>query len=293
MPGPNQTPGASGAVAVTRLLVPIDDSRASASAIELAAWIAERTRQETTPPPTVQIDLLHVVNVAEPTGQWLADLGGLFGREPRVVSEAYATLARQRGARILDDAVARCREAGAIATGHLEVGNVVDSISRRGADADLLILGLRGESGERFAREAGRTEMVVARAPISTLVIPAGLERIEGIALGYDQSDGSHEALAMAVRLATALMVPIQAFAVGLPDVDFAAARKLVPPGVAFTSHHFTGDPHEVLPAQAVRHRCNVLALGYRGRSRLKDTLLGRTTEWLIGNVDLGILAAR
>ena len=293
MIAPNQTREAPRATALTRLLVPIDDSRASASAIELVAWIAERTRRESMRPGAVEIDVLHVVNVAEATGQWVTDLGGLLGREPLVVSEAYAALARERGRRLVDEAVARCRQLGATATGHLEIGNVVESICRRSADSDLLILGLRGESSERFAREAGRTEVVVARAPISTLVVPAGLERIDGIALGYDGSDGSHRALEISLRLASALMVPVQAFAVGLPQVDFAPVRSIVPSGIAFTTHHFPGDPHEVLPAQAARHGCNVLALGYRGRSRLKDTFLGRTTEWLIGNVDLGILAAR
>ena len=170
-----------------------------------------------------------------------------------------------------------------------------DLFERRAARTDLVVVGLRGESGDRFPwHEAGTTERIVARVPVSTLVAPATMDRIDAIALGYDGSEGSRRALEATVRLARLTNVPVHVIAVGHPDEDFAEVeRELSAGGIAYATHHVDGQPREALPAEAKRHGCNVLALGYRGRSQLKDTFLGRTTEWLIGKVDMGLLVAR
>ena len=46
-------------------------------------------------------------------------------------------------------------------------------------------------------------------------------------------------------------------------------------------------------PAIAKELGCDLIALGYRGRSRVRDIFLGRTTEWMIGQVPIAILVAR
>ena len=289
----------------TRLLVPIDESPWSASAVELALWIAgeARTRYQaalladttTGGRSPVEIEALHVVAVAQVSGRWIEDLTGLLGFEPVVVPQQVEAFYRERGQKRLDAVLARASAFAVPARGTLVTGNVVDTICARAASSDLVVMGLRGETEERFPGQGGATtERVMRRSPVSTLVVPQGMGQIRSIALGYDGSDGARRALRSTAHLAELLGTEVHMICVGLAPSDLGEAEELLrAAGVRVTVHRIDGEPQEALPNEAAKNGCDLLALGYRGRSAIKDMFLGRTTEWLVGQVDMGILVAR
>ena len=103
--------------------MPIDESPWSASAVDLALWIAEqsRTRYEallvadparTGPSRSpVEIEALHVVGVTQVSGRWIEDMAGLLGFEPVVVPEQVEAFYRDRGKKLLDAVLARATAA--------------------------------------------------------------------------------------------------------------------------------------------------------------------------------------
>lgn len=273
------------------ILVAIDESEWSNAAIELALWICQRGGRQT------RLTGLHVVGVTQTQGRLLEDISGMLGFEPVVVPKKVEDYYMDRGRRLVSDFEARCTEAGVEHRGVLEKGPIVDTICHHAAASDVVIIGLRGETEERVPGQGGGTaHRVVRNAQVSCLVVPRGLHTITGIALGYDASDGAGRALRAAAHLAEVCGAEVHAIHVGpvTPDDPLETARnKLGALGDDLHLLHVDGEPHEVLPATAAQVGCNVLALGYRGRSALKDIFLGRTTEWLIGRVDLGMLVAR
>jgi nucleotide-binding universal stress UspA family protein len=289
----------------TRLLVPIDESPWSASAVDLALWIAEQSRSRygaalvadparTGPARSpVEIEALHVVGVTQVSGRWIEDMAGLLGFEPVVVPEQVEAFYRHRGQKLLDGVRARATAAAVPARFTLVTGNVADTICAHAASSDLVVIGL--ETEERFPGQGGAvTERVVRKAPVSTLVVPQGMARIRSLALGYDGSDGARRALRSTAHLAELLGADVHVICVGVSPPDLAdAEEQLRSVGVRVAVHRVDGEPQEALPNEAAKNGCDVLALGYRGRSALKDIFLGRTTEWLVGQVDLGILVAR
>jgi nucleotide-binding universal stress UspA family protein len=120
------------------------------------------------------------------------------------------------------------------------------------------------------------------------------MARIRSMALGYDGSDGARRALRSTAHLAELLGTDVHMICVGTAPPDLGEAEaELRAAGAKVTVHRIDGEPQEALPNEAVKNGCDLLALGFRGRSALKDMFLGRTTEWLVGQVDLGILVAR
>lgn len=276
----------------TRILVPLDESSWSRSAAEVAIWIARRGGR------SVHLVGLHVVNVTQIRGRLLEDLGGLLGFEPVVVPDQVERHYVHRGERLLARFGEVCEAAGVPWRTVLDRGPVADRLVHHGDQHDLVVMGLRGETEERFPGQGGGSaERVLRKAASSTLVVPRDQHAISGLVLGFDGSAGAGRALRAVSRLAEIVDVPVHAIHVAdeAPDPDplAEAAAHLAHLGLRHTTARLAGEPQEVLPSEAVRIGFDTLGLGYRGRSRLKDVFLGRTTEWLVGHVPVAMLVAR
>jgi len=278
----------------TRILIAIDESPWSVAATSLAGWIADRS---TAP---LSLSLLHVVNVSHFRGKLLQDLSGLLGFEPVLVPAQVEEHYKRRGLSLLSRQRATLSGCGAEVATILAQGGVIERIAHHSAAADLLIMGAHGETQAAFpSRSTGGAERVVARSPISVLTVPRSLRQISAVAVGFDDTPGGRRALRRGASLAERCRVPLHVIAVegrGVrPSEVLATARR------TFRSDHpdplhfvaATGEPREVLAAEASARACDVLAVGYRQRCARSDTALGRTTEWLIGRLGLGLLIAR
>jgi nucleotide-binding universal stress UspA family protein len=163
---------------------------------------------------------------------------------------------------------------------------------------DLVVMGARGETELVYPGYGGGTlERVVKSLSTSVVVVPRVVEPTRGILLGYDGSAGAVRALRAVRHLLQLVEAPVHAVCVGeaatngdpLDDVE----RGLGDLSVPVHRHRTTGIPREVLPALAHSLDCNLIAIGYRGRSLVRDIFLGRSTEWLLRYVDCALLVAR
>jgi nucleotide-binding universal stress UspA family protein len=277
-----------------RLLVAIDDSQWSRAAVAVARGLAARA----TAGAPVHVTLLHVLGVTRLRGRLLRDAAGLLGLEPVVVPPDVEERFRAMGEALLTAAAASF---GALPVEtRLVQGAVVDEVVSAAAGFDLVLMGVRGESEEDAPGTGGSTaERILRRLPTSALVVPATPVEVRRIAVGYDGSEGARDALRVAIslaRVAGAEVEALHASAGGAGDAGdpLVEAREALlaahlPPAVV----QVAGEAREALVAEAAARGHDVLALGWRGHSRVKDVLLGRTTEWLVGQVDFAILVAR
>ena len=274
------------------VLVALDDSPWSTSAADLGFSLAKSGS------PNVTITGLHVVNVTQIQGRLLADLVGMLGFEPMIVPEQVEKQFLGLGEERLQNFERRAQEAGHPVRKLLDQGGIVNRIVHHADLHDLLIMGVRGETEMRFPGQGGGTsERVIRKLSSNSLLVTQDLTEISAICLGYDGSEGANKALRLTGHVAQIANVDVHVVYVGAAPTGKhpldEAESVLSQLGVTTHTHRADGEAHEVLPAEAVRLGCNVLALGYRGRSKVRDIFLGRTTEWIIGRVALGLLIAR
>lgn len=140
-----------------RILVPVDGSECSLSALEHAVALARVTGGS--------ITVLHALDPLKPTIP--------VGMHGQTVAAEQAVAELQRAAReTLDAAVDRARELGATAAGVLvEGGHPVDTIAEVLADHDLAVMGTHGRSGFKRLLMGSVTEGVIRRRAGAVLVI--------------------------------------------------------------------------------------------------------------------------
>jgi nucleotide-binding universal stress UspA family protein len=274
------------------ILVALDGSVWSEAAARLALDLCRRA------PSPPRLTAVHVVSVVRMSGRRLRDLAGFLGFEPVIVPERVEDFYRQRGEEILASFQRDCDEASVRCRTLLEQGNVVERLVHHGDQADLVIIGARGDRELAWPGMGGTTvERVVKQLETRSLVVPKDQGPLTGIVLAYDGSPGSGKALRATRHLLRFVQVPVHAVHI---DQGKAGSDPLVEVsthleglGAQLHLHHLAGEPREVLVAAAAEHGCNLIALGYRGRSIIGDMFLGRVTEWLLRYVPVALLVAR
>ena len=273
-----------------RILVAIDESDFSRSAAKVAVDLASTL-------PGAELTALHVVNVVPASGNILKDLPGHLGFEPAVVSKEVSEQHERQGAAVLAHVKTAATEAGIEVRTVLEHGSVVDRIVHWAAPYDLLILGIRGETEARFPGQGGGSvHNVLAGINTPALLIPAGQTTLRSIALGYDGSEASKNAVRAIAGLAGKARLAVHAIYVTgdgrggevLAEVDAALPN-------ADVHHHVVSSEeavHTALARTAQEAGADVLAMGFKGQSPLKDFLFGSSTEYISQQTELALFIA-
>jgi len=278
----------------TTLLVPIDESPWADAAVGTALRLAGASVEDTL------IVGLHVVSVTHLSGHLLRDLAGLLGFEPVLVPEHVELVYRKQGQKLLERFEERCAEAGVRCRSLLETGAVLARLVHHASTADLVVMGARGERELTHPGSGGTlAERFVREAPVSVLC--TGREPVEfrGITVGYDGSDGASCALREVRHLRERVDAEIRlAYVVDERQPrDFdpleRGVRTLERHAIPATTARLIGEPHEALAADLDETGHDLLVLGYRGRSLLRDLLLGRVTERVLRVADVSLLIAR
>lgn len=274
------------------ILVALDGSPWSDAVTRMAI---ELCRGAVKPP---RITAIHVVSVVKLSGRRLRDLAGFLGFEPVIVPERVEAFYRQRGEDILARFSETCEAAGVPHRVILEQGNVVERLTHHGDQADLVLIGARGDRELAWPGRGGTTvERVVKHLETHALVVPRDQGPLTGILLSYDGSAGSAKALRATRHLLEFAPVPVHAVHVSDghrgPDPLTEVEEHLSGLGASLHLHRRRGEPHEALVAAASEHGCNLIALGYRERSIIGDVFLGRVTEWLLRYVPVALLVSR
>ncbi len=282
---------------MTRIIALVDGSVYSESVCDHAAFLATRSEAE--------ILLLHVIGrrTARPE-----DLSGSIGlgartklmRELAELDEKQARLALKRGRAILEDGKARLHRAGVARVGTvLRHGDLVEELTALEKDADLVVIGKRGEATdfarlhlgsnlERVVRASARPVLVAARAfrPVSDFLVAFDggqtiVGALEWIA-GNPVFRGSGCRLLMVGSDTPETREAIEGAAALLRGAGFDVACQIE-----------AGQPERVICEQARTHGIDLLVMGAYGHSRIRSLIIGSTTTALVQSCQLPVMLFR
>lgn len=276
-----------------RILVPTDGSPSASAAAGYALSLS--TIFDST------IVAIHVVDVRLIEGPVLQTIGSMWGDIPLPVhQEGVTRTLRERGSRLLDALARRAQAEERPVETSLEVGIVPEVIVEKARTVDLVVMGRRGEHAEFGSEPVGSTVAGVARrSPRPVLVCPRGSVPLERPLVAYDGSDHATRALEIGVEYAEKRGCPLHVTCV---RTDAREAERLVEEACDYARGHSVEPIPLPRANDAVAERileaaeeieADLLIMGAYGSSRLKEFLMGSTTETLLASFAHPILLYR
>jgi len=272
----------------THILVPLDGSTHARAAGQVALQIAAVY-------PDPHLVALHVVNVRPASGNFVADLPGLIGGA--VVNDELAAQHQERGEQIVSDYAMKAAVRGVDVESVVEVGVVSKTILEHSHSADLVVMGIKGETEERFKGQGGEMSAWLPQQIATPLImVPKHIDAISAFVLGYDGSPGAQHVARVIRALASKLEVPVHAIFVSEDGTGGEELHEVVEQMSDCTvhTHVVAGEhAHTTLVEKSSELGATVLGLGFKGAHPLRDFLFGTATERIIEKSDLAVLVVR
>lgn len=284
---------------MTKLVALVDGSIYSQSVCEHVAWIAGRTGSD--------VEILHVIGRRE-TGSAPQDLSGSISlgarttllEELSALDEQRAKLSQKRGRAILDDAKALLEKAGvsSVAT-KLRIGDLVDSVAESESDADLIVLGKRGEAADFATAHLGSNlERIVRSSAKPVFVASRAFIPIERFLIAYDGGVSSMKAVDYIARsplfsgLECRLLMVGQETANNRRQVEGAEAL-LRGAGLSVTADVIPGQADSVISDIVEDEKIGLLVMGAYGHSRIRNLVIGSTTTEMVRSCRVPVMLFR
>ncbi len=291
---------------MARILACIDPSLYGTSVVDHAAWAAGRTG--------ASVRLLHVLDrAAQPAPA--ADRSGTLGideseellRELAALDEARGKLALRRGRALLAGAEARLRAAGAGDVACVQRhGALVDTIAEFEAEADLVVIGKRGEAADFAVGHLGANlERVLRASTRPVLVASRGFRPIRRFAIAHDGGPAALKAVGYAARepllqglaghlvTVAATSSPAGAATGGTGALLDQAAGMLRRGGQAVAMEVLHGEAEQAIAAYVAAAEIDLLVMGAYGHGRIRALLIGSTTTALLRACRIPVLVFR
>ena len=244
----------------------------------------------------------HVLDTRTLEGPLLADLSGWLGAQPYGAQlPQVRQLLEHRGKAILEAFARDSEQAGLDAETRLRTGHPARVLLEEEACAELVLLGQRGEHAEQTGELIGSiTERIIRHSIKPCLVTPAEFRPIRRNLAAYDGSNVSSKALHEGVELAQALNLPLVLLTVA-EEHGLAHARAIVEDGMRLVRAHegvaaqlvVEGRPDQVILSQAEELGCDLIVVGAYGHSRIREMILGSTTQNLVARAHGPLLLVR
>ncbi len=284
---------------MSKLLAVIDGSAYSASVCEHAAWIANRAGSE--------VDVVHILGRRNASGE-SANLSGSIGLGARssLLSELAeldaqkAKLAQQRGRAILEDAESLLKSRGVANThSRLRHGEIVETVLELETDADLLVLGKRGEGANFDSGHLGSNlERVVRSSPKPVFVASRSFSPITRVLIAFDGGKSSLKAIEFFSQRKHYSDLICHVMMVGTDTAEHrrqveGAVATLKNGGFEATGDILAGQPETVITDQVDNHDFNLVIMGAYGHSRIRNMIIGSTTTEMIRSCKVPVLLFR
>lgn len=273
---------------MTRLLALIDGSVYSQSVCDHAAWVAERTN--------ASVDILHILGRRN-TSSAPSDLSGSINVDAKEhlleelanLDQQQAKLSHQRGRVLLDEAKGRLTVAGVTkVTGKLRHGDLIENLQDCESDADLVIIGKRGEGADFAKLHLGSNlERVVRASKKPIMVTSRAFKPVNSLLIAFD---GGESAMKAVRHIAHGALFPgtvCHLLTVGNRtdesdrNLDNAAGilRKA---GYEVEAGTRPGQPDKVIANKVEIEKIDLLVMGAYGHSRIRSLIIGSTTSEMI-----------
>lgn len=284
---------------MANLLALIDGSIYAKSVCEHAAWFARRM--------SGAVEIVHVLGRRDLSSQY-ENLSGNIGLGARTalleelaeLDAEKARLSQKRARAILDDAEQIVSAAGVRkVTTRLRLGDIVETVEDLETQADMIVIGKRGEAAdfnrlhlgsnlERVTRSSRRPVLVASRAfkPIRRFLVafdggPSVMKAIGEIARSKVFADLECELLQVGEETAAAAA-----------QIE-AAADQLRAAGYDVRTKFEAGQAEIVIAREVETDFYDLMVMGAFGHSRIRQLIIGSTTTEMIRNCRIPILLFR
>ena len=273
---------------ISSLLIATDGSVYADVATECGAWLAARLR--------ARITVLYVIDARRLAGHFIRNISEILESFPSEgIADRVRDYYRKQGNEALKRAASICERYRVTCQTDLQTGNVVKIVADASADADLLVIGARGEDEEFETGFLGSVaEKLVRKVNRPVLLTGLQFREFRRALLAYDGSAAAREAMKMLARLTAALEMDVDAVQM-VEEGDSTTALKDVVSyfknyPVRLSTHYLTGDSHAVIIEHAKEIGCDLMVMGAYD-NRLADSLaLGTTTDYLVRNSPVPVL---
>jgi nucleotide-binding universal stress UspA family protein len=273
---------------ISSLLVATDGSVYADVATECGAWLAARLH--------ARITVLYVIDARRLAGHFIRNISEILESFPSEgIADRVRDYYRKQGNEALKRAASICERYRVTCQTDLQTGNVVKIVADASVDADLLVIGARGEDEEFETGFLGSVaEKLVRKVNRPVLLTGLQFREFRRALLAYDGSAAAREAMKMLARLAAALEMDVDAVQMVEEGESTTALKEVVSYfknyPVRLSTHYLTGDSHAVIIEHAKEIGCDLMVMGAYD-NRLADSLaLGTTTDYLVRNSPVPVL---
>lgn len=273
---------------ISSLLIATDGSVYADVATECGAWLAARLR--------ARITVLYVIDARRLAGHFIRNISEILESFPSEgIADRVRDYYRKQGNEALKRAASICERYRVTCQTDLQTGNFVKIVADASVDADLLVIGARGEDEEFETGFLGSVaEKLVRKVNRPVLLTGLQFREFRRALLAYDGSAAAREAMKMLARLTAALEMDVDAVQMVEEGESTTALKDVVSYfknyPVRLSTHYLTGDSHAVIIEHAKEIGCDLMVMGAYD-NRLADSLaLGTTTDYLVRNSPVPVL---
>ncbi|MDJ0680370.1 MAG: universal stress protein [Xenococcaceae cyanobacterium MO_167.B52] len=284
-----------------KILLCTDGSSYSQVSYEYCAWLAMYM--------DVEIEVLYVTDLRKEKAVQTQDFSGSIGidsyqqlLDDLVELERDRAKINQKQAKyILEQAEAflSSREINNIKLTH-ETGFLVDLFHNFEANADLIILGKRGEAAD-FATEhlGANMERIVRASHKPCLVTPREFKQVNRVLLAYDGGKSCQKALKYLIELPVFKDLEFHIITIAHRDKKAAlnhlktAEKTALAANLEPTCQLLTGEPEVKMEKYINNHDIDFLIMGAYGHNRIRHLVIGSTTAQMLRSSQIPVLLFR
>jgi len=286
-------------MATSNILACTDGSIYAPSVYRHAAWAAERL--------DAAVNVLHMLNPHHEIPV-KTDLSGSIGFNARQhlldeiveLEAAQARVAAKRGQAILDDAKSQLEASGVREVfADQKHGKLSDSIASYEKDAELVVIGKRGNNADFEKGHLGTNlERVIRSCQHPVLVASREFKPMRNFIIAFDGGKSACKAVEYVAQ--SPLLQDMHAYLLyvgsGNAKVEASlakAAGQLRASGFEVTIEQRTGEPERVIESVVAQDHIDLLVMGAYGHSPIRQLIVGSTTTEMIRIVRLPVLLFR
>lgn len=282
------------------ILACTDGSIYSKSVYDHAAWASRQL-------DGASIHVLHMLNPhhEEPAKLNYSGSMGVGARKALLeelveLEAAKAKIAQKRGQAILEDATTHLKDGGVEnVVADQWHGKLSDEIAKYERDADLVVIGKRGNNADFEKGHLGSNLERVARScqhPV--LVASRAFDKMENFVLAFDGGSSAKKAVQYAASEPLLKGMHCYLLYVGSGNAKIEAAlaeaqATLQAAGFEVTIEQRDGEPDKIIGEVVDQDHIDLLVMGAYGHSSIRQMIVGSTTSAMIRTVKIPVLLFR
>jgi nucleotide-binding universal stress UspA family protein len=281
------------------VLACVDGSRYTTAVCEYAARTANRLG--------VGVRVLHVLDrTVPPVGTeavHLTDLPEVVPSEFDQSDDPRFRLALHQANTLLAQSVERVQIMGVSQVeSSLVFGELTDQLAEFEANADVVVIGKRGEwEGQSALHLGSNLERVVRASQRPTLIVPPHLRPLRRFVIAYDGRASSEKAIDFLINNTLLIEAECHLLMVTIGDSNRRdqfpiAAERLRAAGYQVVERLQIMEPgrhDEAIIAAVEKSNVDLLVMGAYGHSRIRNLIIGSTTTALLRGCTVPILVVR